>query len=539
MNDGEANIAYLDEPQTYQEAMAGEKAIEWKDAMKSELESIEKNQTWTLTTLPPGRTAIGSKWVYRLKYNAEGKIERYKARIVAKGYSQKEGIDYTETFAPVTKFPSIRLLLALAAKEDFEVHQMDVQSAFLNGDLDEEIYMKQPEGFIKEGEENLVCKLTKALYGLKQAGRTWYKKLHDCLVGFGFKRCNADYSIYYYQEGPTQIIISAYVDDLLIMSNNLLHLQETKMKLGNIFAMRDLGEISSYLGIEIKRDRKNKTISLSQTKYIEDILKKYGMENCRPISTPMDMNRKLSKEMCPKTPEEIEDMKNIPYQSAVGSLMYLMLGTRPDIAFAVGAVSQYNSNYGKEHWQAVKRIFRYLQATKYMQLIFTSSPELVGYTDADWGGNLDNRRSTGGFVFIFAGGAISWSCKLQETVALSSTEAEYMAATQATKEAIWIGKLLQELNYLKKETITIILADNQGCINLAKNPTQHARTKHIDIQHHFIREKVEEKKIELIYCSTDDMVADMLTKSVSRDKLQRFSKEMGLKLCIQSGSVGI
>ena len=231
---------------------------------------------------------------------------------------------------------------------------MDVQSAFLNGDLDEEIYMSQPEGFIEEGQEDLVCRLKKSLYGLKQAGRTWYKKLHDCLVGFSFTRCNADYSIYYYQEGSTKVIISAYVDDLIIMNNNLPYLQETKKKLGDIFAMRDLGEISSYLRIKIKRDRKNRTVSLSQSKYIEDILKKYGMENCRPILTPIDTNKKLSKAMCPKTPEEIEEMKNIPYQSAVGSLMYLMLGTRPDIAFAVGALSQFNSNYGKEYWQVVK-----------------------------------------------------------------------------------------------------------------------------------------------------------------------------------------
>src|SRR5579871_329988 len=536
-NDAEANIAYLEEPQTYQEAVNGDKAAEWKDAMKLELESIKKNETWTLTTLPPGRKAIGSKWVYRLKYNVDGKIKRYKARIVAKGYSQKEGIDYTETFAPVTKFPAIRLLLAIAAKEDFEVHQMDVQSAFLNRDLDEEIYMNQPEGFIEEGQEDLVCRLKKSLYGLKQASRTWYKKLYDCLVGFSFTQCNADYIIYYYQEGSTKVIISAYVDDLIIMSNNLPYLQETKKKLGDIFTMRDLGEISSYLGIEIKRDRKNRTVSLSQSKYIEDILKKYRMENCRPISTPMDMNKKLSKVMCPKIPEEIEEMKNIPYQSAVGSLIYLMLGTRPDIAFAVGALSQFNSNYGKEHWQAVKRIFRYLQATKYMQLTYTFSTRLFGYTDANWGGNLDNRRSTGRFVFIFAGRAISWSSKLQETVALSSTESEYMAATQASREVIWFGKLLQEIGYSQDRGITIILADNQRSINLAKNPTQHARMKHIDIQHYFIREKVKEKKIELVYCSTDDIVANMLTKSVTRDKLQRFSKQMGLRLCIQSGSV--
>ena len=297
----EANIAYLEEPQTFEEAMSQDIAKEWEKAMKMELKSIEKNKTWTLINLPPRRKPIGYKWVYRLKYNAMGVIERYKARIVAKGYSQKEGIDYTETFAPVSKFASIRLLLAIGAQEDYEIHQMDVQTAFLNGELEEEIYMSQPEGFIKEGKEDLVCRLHKSLYGLKQAGRTWYLKLNESLVGMGFRRCNADYSIYYIQKDTTKIIILVYVDDLVLLSNNLFYLEEIKKTLGETFAMKDMGEILSYLGIGIKRDRKNRSISLNQLKYIEDILKKNGMEDVALISTPMDVNSKLTKEMCPKT----------------------------------------------------------------------------------------------------------------------------------------------------------------------------------------------------------------------------------------------
>jgi len=224
----------------------------------------------------------------------------------------------------------------------------------LNGELDEEIYMNQPEGFIVKGKEELVCKLHKSLYGLKQAGRTWYKKLHESLVGIGFKRCNEDYSIYFQQEDSTKIMISVYVDDLILISNNLPYLQEIKKKLGETFAMKDLGEISSYLGIGIRRDRPNGAIFLNQFKYIDDILKKYGLENTASIATPMDVNVKLTKDMCPKTQEEFEEMEHIPYQSAIGSLMYLMLGTRPDIAYAVGALSQFNNCYGKQHWQAVK-----------------------------------------------------------------------------------------------------------------------------------------------------------------------------------------
>lgn len=231
---------------------------------------------------------------------------------------------------------------------------MDVQSAYLNGELEEEIYMKQPEGFVEKGMEELVCKLHKALYGLKQAGRTWYNKLHECLCRMGYTRSESDYSIYYRQLYDTKVIIAIYVDDIILMSNNLTHLQDLKRSLRDAFTMKDLGEISSYLGIGIKRDRKNRCLTLNQTKYIEDILKKYGIENCRPLSTPIDVNSKLTKDMCPEIQEDIDEMKDIPYQSAVGSLMYLMLGTRPDLAYPVKVVSQFNSNPGKQHWQAVK-----------------------------------------------------------------------------------------------------------------------------------------------------------------------------------------
>ena len=355
-------------------------------------------------------------------------------------------------------------------------------------------------------------------------------KLNKSLVGIGFRRCNADYSIYYIQKDTTKIIILVYIDDLVLLSNNLFYLEEIKKTLGETFAMKDMGEISSYLGIGIKRDRKNRSISLNQLKYIEDILKKYGMEDVALISTPMDVNLKLTKEMCPKTQEEVEEMKRIPYQSVIGSLMYCMLRTRPDIAFPVGALSQYNTNYGKPHWIAVKRILWYLQATKHLQLTYISPTGLLGYCDADYGGDTDDRRSFSGFAFMFAGGAVSWSSKKQRTVALSSTEAEYMAVTQAAKEATWFRRLLKEIKHFVDDTPTTIFEDNQGCIALAKNPAYHAKTKHIDIQHHFIREKVEDKEIDLVYCKTEDMIADMLTKPVTRDKLQKFCNGLGLRL---------
>ena len=444
----QARIAFsIEEPQSYKEAMEQNDSKEWEKAMKAEYISIMKNKTWTLTKLPPDRKAIGCKWVFKTKYNALGKIERYKARLVAKGYSQTQGIDYDETFAPVVKFNSIRILLALAAMLDLKIHQMDVNTAYLNGDLDVDIYMEQPEGFIKRGQEDKVCKLNKALYGLKQSGRVWYQKIDTYLSSLGFKRTFADNCIYILTKGKTIIIVTLYVDDFLIFSNNIEATTNLKRQLSKRFDMKDLGEAQYCLGIQIIRNRKEKTISINQTKYIENILKRFNIFDCKPIGIPLDTNSKLTKAMSPITDEKREEMKKVPYQSAVGSLMYAMLGTRPDIAYSVGVISQFNSNPGKAHWIAVKRIFRYLKGTMDYSLTYKGSEsQLLGYSDADWGGNLDDRRSTTGYTFIISGGAVTWSSKKQQTVALSSTEAEYMALTQATKEAVWIKHLLTELN---------------------------------------------------------------------------------------------
>jgi len=319
----------------------------------------------------------------------------------------------------------------------------------------------------------------------------------------------------------------------------LTTLSNLKTELSKRFEMKDLGEVHYCLGIHVIRDRKKRTIRISQIKYVEDILKRFNMFDCKPIGTPLDANSKLSKTMSPNTAEEEEEMKKIPYKSAIGSLMYAMLGTRPDIAYAVGAVSQYGSNPGREHWLAVKRIFRYLKGTAHFALEYKKpDSSLIGYCDADWAGNIDDRRSTTGYVFLIAGGSVSWSSKKQPTVALSTTEAEYMALTQATKEAIWIRQLLSEIGMTPKTSRepTIIRSDNQGCISLAKNSVHHARTKHIDIQHHFVREKLEDGEVEVIFCKTEEMVADVLTKGLTKEKHEHFSSRMGITDS-QSGSV--
>jgi hypothetical protein len=533
----------VDEPINYSDAMKRSDAKQWEKAAQDEYNSIQAAGTWSLVALPAGRKAIGCKWIFKIKYKANGSIERHKGRLVAKGYSQKEGLDFNETFAPVAKFASIRSLLALAASYDLEIHQMDVKTAFLNGDLEEEIYMVQPEGFVVKGKEDLVCKLNKSLYGLKQASRAWYQKMDQAMLSAGFLRLQADTCVYVLRRDGLVIFVALYVDDLLLLSNSLSELISLKQELAKKFEMKDLGEAQFILGIQIERDRSAHTLSQSQQSYIKKIVERYSMSNSKAVSTPLDLGTRLSKSDSASTPEEVAEMKNVPYQSAVGAIMYAMLGTRPDIAFAVTTLSQFNNNPGMPHWVGVKRVLRYLNASMNNKLVYGGSngsimaPKLIGYCDADWASNIDDRRSVTGYVFMLAGGAVSWKTKKQPTVALSSVEAEYMAATQATKEATWFRAFFSQLGVSRIVTgPSVIFSDSQGSIALGKNPEYHQRTKHIDVQHHFVREHVNMGTVEFKFISTDLMVADILTKPLGKTKHQQMVESMGIKSTM-SGSV--
>ncbi|MBY3556005.1 hypothetical protein HGI15_21915, partial [Modestobacter lapidis] len=354
------------------------------------------------------RKAIGCKWVFKKKQDAEGKIGKYKARLVAKGYAQIEGVDYAEIFSPVAKLTSIRTVLSAAAAYDLEIEQMDVKTAFLHGDLEEEIYMKQPEGFVARGKENLVCKLEKSLYGLKQSPRMWYQKFDSYAQQIGFTRSHADHCVYVKREGEMFVILTLYVDDMLLIGNSTKMIRTVKDLLAKQFEMKDLGAANFILGMHIRRDRARRRLWLGQERYIEGILKKFNMTDCKPVGTPMSVGVKLSAEQSPQNEEEKEQMASIPYASAVGSLMYAMVCTRPDIAQAVGVLSRYMSNPGKEHWIAVKRVFRYLRGTSNYALCFEgkgdgNTLEFMGSVDANWEGDLDNRRSTSGYVFNLLG----------------------------------------------------------------------------------------------------------------------------------------
>jgi hypothetical protein len=520
------DISMEDDPQTYDEVMRRPDRILWIQAMKEEIASLGKNQTWTLTDLPEGRKAIRNKWVFKTKRGPDGSVQRYKARLVVKGCSQKPGIDYEEVYSPVVRYSTIRYLMALAVKFDLDVDQMDVVTAFLQGELgDEELYMVQPEGF--EEANGKVCQLKKALYGLKQSSRVWNGKLDAVLREFGLQRSQVDTCLYWMMEGDKMLFVTIYVDDLLIFTNNRALKKKLKKFLMKKFDMKDLGEAAHCLGIRIERDRPEGRLSLDQQAYIEEIVQRFGMADATPVATPADPSLRLDKSMAPKTDEQSREMTRVPYKEAVGCLSFVAQTTRPDIAYAVNAVSQFSANPGRQHWEATKRIIRYLKGTASKRLQYTKdeSTGLEGYCDADWGGDPENRRSTKGYLFTMQGAAISWCVKKQPTVALSSCEAEFMSLSQAIQEAMWWRNLRSEFTDV---TAVPIHCDNQSAISIVSNGSYNPRTKHISIRYHFVHEALENKEVKLEYISTANQPADGFTKPMTIQKQTKLRQFLGV-----------
>jgi hypothetical protein len=509
------------EPRSFRRAMATEEAARWLEACEEEYLSLLKNKTWNLVQLPAGKRALYSKWVFKVKRLSDMSVERFKARLTAGGDRQTKGLDYDEVFAPVVRKESIRLLLALSASLSMKIHQMDVKTAFLNGKLNMEVYMRQPEGFIVNGQEDLVCKLNKALYGLKQAGRIWYQNLDAHLASMGFTRCVSDPCMYYrMSESGVRTIIAVYVDDLMIACTEEAELAQVKRHLSDKYEMTDLGELAWCLGMRVVQDPRSGTITLDQEEYLREVLKTYKMDECNPSDTPAQDGMVLSKAQSPTTAEGKADMKKFPYRSVVGSLLYAAMCTRPDITAAVSAVSRFLENPGHAHWIAVKKILRYIKGTVGLRLVYKGAaggPELVGYCDSDWAGDVDGRRSTSGYVFFVAGGPVAWGSSLQPIVALSSTEAEYVAACSATRVACWLRSCLLELG-CEQTKATVIFEDNNGCISLSKNSVHHSRTKHIQIRFHYTRDRFLAGEIVLTPIASADNTADVMTKALGRIK---------------------
>jgi len=478
--------------------------------------------------LPRGRKPVKCKWVLKVKELQDGG-PKYKARLVAKGFSQKEGIDYKETYAPVIKYKSLRTLLAVANERDMEIHQMDVTTAFLNGDLEEEIFMQPPEGQ-EDCKPGMVWRLERSLYGLKQSPRCWNATIHNFLVDQGFTRSITDYATYSKGKGRDQVILALYVDDLLILSEDLNQVLRVKSALASRFEMVDFGEVKTVLGMQITRNRAQGVLCIDQKKYAQAVLDKFSMGNSKPLNLPMAVDSQLMKSQGAFNEWEKKSMASVPYRSAVGSLMYLMVSTRPDLASAIGVVSRFLENPGRPHWEAVKRVMRYLQHTLDMGLVFRrqGSLEAVGFTDADFAGCLDTRKSTSGWVFLLGGAAIYWSSKRQSSVALSTCEAEYMAAAQAAMEAVWHRNFMEELG-MGLRTPTWIGCDAQAALQLLKNPVYHDRTKHIAVKVHFVRQLMEAGQVDFQYIPTEKQVADALTKAVPRTKLEFCRDRMGIQ----------
>ncbi|KAH9726106.1 hypothetical protein KPL70_008133 [Citrus sinensis] len=466
------------DPLTYEEAMKSQDAAFWKEAINDEMDSIVGNKTWKLVDLPPGSNPIGCKWIFKKKKKVDGTIERFKARLVAKGFTQKEGLDYFDTYAPVARIATIRVLIALASIYQFEIHQMNVKTAFLNGELDEEIYMKQPEGFVMPGQEHKVCKLVKSLYGLKQAPKQWHEKFDKVIVSNGFNIHESDKCVYSRFNGNKGVIICLYVDDMLIFGTDSESIELTKLLLSSNFDMKDMGLADVILGIKIIKNENG--LVLTQSHYIEKILKKFYYYDCKSVSTPFDSNIRLY----PNTGRSVSQLE---YARIIGCLMYAMTCTRPDIAFAVGKLSIYTSNPSQAHWQAVYRILKYLKYTMDYGIYYTGYPlVLEGFSDASWITDRDDHTSTSGWIFNLGGEAISWGSKKQTCIADSTMAAEFVALASCCKEAEWLRNLLIEIPIWSKPMPPVsIHCDSEATLSRAYSQIYNGKSRHIGLRHSY------------------------------------------------------
>jgi len=518
------------DPTSYDEAMRSANSQKWLEAMIEEMKSMNSNGVWDLEEIPKGAKTVGCKWVYKTKYDSQGNVERFKARLVAKGFTQREGIDYNETFSPVSCKDSFRIIMALVAHYDLELHQMDVKTAFLHGDLEENVYMAQPKGFVVEGKERMGCRLKKSIYGLKQASRQWYLKFDETIRSFGFKQNVEDNCVYAKFKNGKYIFLILYVDDILLASSDVGLLQETKKFLSSKFDMKDLGEASYVLGIEIHRDRTKGVLGLSQKAYIEKVLERYNMHKCSASPAPIVKGDRYGDFQCPKNEYELNQMRSVPYASAVGSLQYAQVCTRPDLAFVTGLLGRFQSNPGVEHWKLVKKVLRYLQGTKSLMLTYkrSDSLQIVGYSDSDYAG--DNRKSTSGYVFTLANGAISWKSKLQTVTTSSTMYAEFVACFEASGQVNWLKKFIPGLRVVDNISKPLQLyCDNNPAVEYAHNNRSSGAAKHIDIKYYVVKDKIRDHVIKLEHISTEKMLADPLTKGLPPSVFREHVAGMGLR----------
>ncbi|KAH9084296.1 hypothetical protein LEN26_020917 [Aphanomyces euteiches] len=515
----------LVEPQTFKDVDKSVYRSEWIEATNAEYQAMLANNVWELVPLPAGRKALKGKWVWKAKYHADRSLERFKARLCLKGYLQIAGVDFTDTYAPVLRLDSLRLLCALIATLDLETAQLDVKTAFLNGDLDEDIYMDQPERYQVEGKTNMVCKLNKSIYGLKQAPRQWNKKLNNCLLAMGFKRCHKEQCIYVMVNAESRKItyLAVYVDDIVIATGCKKTLLAVRQHLTHTFEMTDKGELAFLLGMRIQRDRGARTVKISQSTFVDDLLVKFHMQDCDTVPTPQVQG-------LPADAAVSDKHDNLPYRSLTGALQYLVSATRPDIAFAVRFLSSHNHDYNASHWKMAKRVLKYLKGTRELGITYNgqASAKPQVYSDADFANDKLDSKSITGSIIIMAEGAITYMSRKQSLVGQSTTEVEFIAAAESAKNLIWLHELLQEMK-VKISLPIDMFVDNQSAIQVAKATATHSRTKHIRLRFHFLRDLVDENMVNLQYIGSKDQIADIFTKVQTHQAFEKHRLRLGMR----------
>ena len=523
-------------PTTYQEAMESEDNEHWEEAIARELRSLEQHQIAEVVPRPVGKPVLPVKYVFKVKGKKDGTIEKYKARVVTKGFRQAYGVNYRETFAPVARITTIRAVIETCVEDEWPIHQADIKTAFLNGELEEEVYIEAPEG--TDTPEGHVWRLKRALYGLKQAPRVWYKRLSGYMEELGYVVSDADPCLFYRygHDGDLETIILFYVDDILIAGASAQLVEEVKAQLKQEFDVEDLGPLNCYLGMGVE-DLEGGGIKLTQSIYIDQILERFGIAYGNPVATPMvATNFPGVVDQPAEGSKEQEEMSRVPYRAAIGCLLYLAMCTRPDIALAVSKLARAVENPGYKHWTAVKRVMRYIKGTRNIGLIYnkgngdsTNGNEVHGFADASFA-DADNggRRSTTGYLFMRMGRIISWATYRQRAIARSSTEAEYMALSDAAQETIWLRRLYMELRR-RISGPTNIYEDNQGAQALAEGEGMHARTKHIDVRYHELKQRIQDGFIALEHVSTQEQLADILTKPLGKSQFIYLRNKLGMQ----------
>ena len=520
-----ANPSNSSDPLTLTQALKRPDWHKWEGAIKEELASLEAFDTFEVVNLPLGKHPVGCKYVFKTKFKPDGSIDKYKVRLVAQGFLQREGIDYNEVFAPVVDSTSISLLLAIGNQKDWELEQMDVVTAFLHGRLEEEVYMTIPPYMIIEGgSHGKVLRMKGALYGLKQSSNVWNKMFNAFMIKSGFFQCKMDTCIYIRGEGNNKIILGIHVDDQVIAGPNPKVIKAFKKEMGEYFKMKDLGPLTHILGVEVKRDRTHRTLTLNQGSYIKQILERYNMENCNPCKLPLSPGLNFTKEDEPlvaRDPDIITD-----FRGKIGSLIYAMKQTRIDIAYALSILAKHMSNPGDAHIKALHQLFRYLKGTWDHGLTFVGGKnlEIKGYCDASYASCSATGRSITGWVTTIGGTALSWKSQKQSTVAMSTAESEYMAACSVSKECCYLKSLLHEIGFSQHIKV---YTDSTAALSMILNPVQRQKAKHFNVQYHWVRECHQNGRLSYFHLEGVKQPADMLTKALPQASLQRHLHEIG------------